>query len=124
MRYNGIQKFKNGGENMPLASIAQYVLRAIGFAAIVCALCFCIALVRKKRIRTLDLLAIGYVAALTEIIALRLHTSPVARTIQWIPLKTTLEECAAGWWSAVYHIAGNVAWFVPLGMILAWKKPA
>lgn len=43
--------------------------------------------------------------------------------VQWIPLKTTLQELRLGAWPLIYHVAVNLAWFAPLGFF-ARKNPA
>ena len=58
-----------------------------------------------------------YLAALAEIIALRFGR-PAARVApQLVPLRTTLEQWRAGAWPFVYHVVGNLTWFMPLGLL-------
>ena len=108
---------------MSLKGIFAYTIRAVGFAAVVGGAYWLILHMCGKKAKCADVLAIMYLSAAAEIIALRLGAGRVQRMIQWIPMKTTLEELRGGAWAFVYHVCGNLAWFVPLGMILAWKKP-
>ena len=114
---------------MSAAGIAQYVARALGFAGAVCGIRMVIRLARwaatggrpdwRRELRRL--LQTGYLAALTEIIALRGGPGAV-RALQPVTLRTTLEELRAGAWPFAYHVAGNMIWFVPLGMILSRRR--
>ncbi len=108
---------------MSLKGIFAYTIRAVGFGAVAGGLYWLILRMRGKKAKCEDALAVVYLAAVAEIIALRFGAGRVQRMIQWIPLKTTLEELQGGAWAFVYHVCGNIAWFVPLGMLLAWKKP-
>ena len=115
---------------MSAAGIARYVVRALGFAGVVCA-CWAAArlILLRRRGAGIDvrrelrlLLRTGYLAALAEIIALRGGSGSV-RALRLVPLQTTLEELRAGAWPFAYHEAGNMIWFVPLGMLLGRKRP-
>ena len=114
---------------MNFKGIALYSGRALAFAALVCLLYGAYCLLRKKKLRFGHLLAVGYLAALIQITVLRggvdwpkvlegVRTMP-----QLVPLKTTVGEVKAGLWPLVYHTAGNMGWFVPLGMLLRRKRP-
>ena len=114
---------------MSAAGIARYVVRALGFAGVVCA-CWAAArlILLRRRGAGIDvrrelrlLLRTGYLAALAEIIALRGGSGSV-RALRLVPLQTTLEELRAGAWPFAYHAAGNMIWFVPLGMILSRRR--
>ena len=73
---------------------------------------------RKARREALYALTVFYLAALVEIIALRFGR-PAARVApQLVPLRTTLEQWRAGAWPFVYHVVGNLTWFMPLGLLL------
>ena len=80
---------------MSIAGIFAYLARACAFAAAVSGLWWLMRRILKRKTRALDLLAVAYVAAVTEIIALRIATPSVARGVQWIPLKTTIGAAAA-----------------------------
>lgn len=108
---------------MSIAGIFAYLARACAFAAAVSGLWWLMRRILKRKTRALDLLAVAYVAAVTEIIALRIATPSVARGVQWIPLKTTIGEWSRSTWAFVYHVGGNLAWFVPLGALIQLKKP-
>lgn len=69
----------------------------------------------------LYLLTIAYLSALIQITALRIGlVTPrwLGGSICLIPLQTTLQEASSGLWPLIYHIIGNMIWFVPLGIIL------
>lgn len=63
-------------------------------------------------------LAAFYLAALVEIIALRLGRTAAHAAPQCVPLRTSIAQFRAGAWPFLYHVAGNLIWFVPLGMLL------
>ena len=112
---------------MAISSIASYVFRAARFSGC-CALC--IWLIRLLFRRTLPfrqeavfLLKCAYLAALTEIIALRgLNGSGNRPDILYIPLRTLAAQARAGLWPFIYHTVGNLIWFVPLGMMLEKRR--
>ena len=109
------------------AGILAYVLRAAGFAG---ACTLCLWLFRRITRRTLPwrqemifLLKWAYLAALTEIIALRgLDVSGNRPNILYIPLRTLISQAKAGLWPFIYHTVGNLIWFVPLGCILGRRR--
>lgn len=113
---------------MNLAGICVFTLRASAFASVVCAAYALILRMRRKVVLPGRLLAVFYLAALIQITVIRggvnagdvLHASRDA--VQWLPMKTTLEQWRLGAWPFVYHVVGNLMWFVPLGAILR-KKP-
>lgn len=113
---------------MNFQGIALYSGRALAFAALVCLLYGAYCLLRKKKLHFGHLLAIGYLAALIQITVLRggvdwQKVLEGARTMpQLVPLKTTVGEAKSGLWPLVYHTAGNMGWFVPLGMLMRKKK--
>lgn len=79
---------------------------------------------RKARREALYALTVFYLAALAEIIALRFGR-PAARVApQLVPLRTTLEQWRAGAWPFVYHVVGNLTWFMPLGLLLPLLRPS
>lgn len=75
------------------------------------------------RQEALLLALVAYLAALAEIIALRIGLGHAARTLNLIPLETTLAQLRGGTWPLLYHSLGNVGWFVPLGALLAARNP-
>lgn len=112
---------------MSISGIARFTLRSARFGLIVGGLWLIFRLIRcrgrldiRGEIRTL--LFVIYTAMLAEIIALRGGSGGV-RTVQLLPMKTTLAELRAGAWPFVYHLIGNMIWFVPLGVFLPalWK---
>ncbi len=117
---------------MSLGGIMIYCLRAGSFAAVVCGLYALICWLRGRRLRPGRLAAIAYLAALVQITVLRggvdwARVADGARTApQLVPLRTTLAELRAGAWPLIYHVAGNLAWFAPLGVLLRkrWASAA
>lgn len=115
---------------MNLEGILFYAARAARFASAVCLIYaagrYAFLKTRKRTVQwkreLIRLLAVGYLAALAEIVALRGGTGNT-RELRWIPLRTTLATLKDGLWPFVYNFAGNVVWFVPLGMILSRKSP-
>ena len=116
---------------MNLEGILFFVARAARFSLAVCAvyaLCRAVFLFAKRKSvdwkrEAVNLLFVGYFAALAEIIALRGGRGST-RELHLIPLKTTLRTVRSGLWPFVYNFAGNLVWFVPLGMFLHGKRPA
>ena len=112
---------------MSLNGILLYCARAAAFSAAACAAYILACLARKKRPGLKRLLGLAYLAALLQITLLRggvewwnvLHG---ARSIQPIPLKTTLSELVRGAWPFIYHVLGNMIWFVPLGILLGRRR--
>ena len=49
---------------------------------------------------------------------LNLHVRRDGTVALSIPLRTTLEQWRAGAWPFVYHVVGNLTWFMPLGLYL------
>lgn len=80
---------------------------------------------QRKRFLWSSLL-VFYLAALLQITVIRggvglasLLTAPHdGSTVQLVPLWYTLQQAKAGWWAIVYPICGNLAWFLPLGLLL------
>lgn len=109
---------------MSLRGILIYCLRAGAFAGAVCGAFALLCLILRRRLRLRRLAGIAYLAALIQITALRGGTdvSGLLRAIreppQLVPLRTTLEALRAGLWPLVYHAAGNMIWFMPLGWML------
>ena len=113
---------------MSLHGIAIFTLRAAGFAAIVCGIYALILRMRGKALSAGRLLSVFYLASLIEITVLRggiaWNDLFDARrfAVQWMPLKTTLAEFKNGAWPFIYHVGGNLAWFIPLGWVLRRKS--
>ena len=109
---------------MSLSGILIYCLRAATFAAVVCALYTLICALRGRKLRPGKLAALAYLAALMQITVLRGGVdwaqvlSATRDAPRLVPLQTTLEELRAGAWPLIYHAAGNLIWFVPLGVLL------
>ena len=114
---------------MGIRGIALYSGRALAFAAAACALYGLYCLACRKKPGVWRLIGIGYVAALVQITVLRGGVDwqkvldGVRAMPQLVPLKTTVSEAKLGLWPLVYHTAGNLGWFVPLGMLLRKKRP-
>lgn len=113
---------------MNLYGIVIFTLRAAVFAAIVCGLYALTLKLRGKQLSAGRLIAVFYIASLIEITVLRSGVlwnslyDAKRLAVQWIPLKTTVNEFKAGVWPFIYHVAGNLAWFVPLGLIMRRKR--
>ena len=114
---------------MNLWGIALYTLRAFAFALIAWLAYALLRRTRRRRPTGGGGLTIFYLAALFQITVLRggvewdgFFSAPRA-AVQWIPLQTTLDQFRRGTWPFLYHVLGNLAWFVPMGF-LARRKPA
>jgi glycopeptide antibiotics resistance protein len=113
---------------MGLQGIAVYTLRAVAFAAAVTLVYALILRVRGKKLSAGRLLSVFYIAALIEITVLRggvdwgalLSAARAPRRLR--PFRTTIAEFHRGAWPFIYHVVGNLAWFVPVGIILR-RKP-
>ena len=113
---------------MSLNGILLFSLRAAGFALAVCALWAGICRLRGRPMGRRRMLGLFYIAALVQITVLRGGVDWLAvfsgqrQAPQLIPLKTILGLIEAGdIWNLVYNVAGNLIWFVPLGMLLKHK---
>ena len=124
---------------MSLSYIWIYCARALKFAvpaALLCALVY--EIVRRRRGKPLaaghflcSVLFAGYLAALVQIIAIRnwqdffdLTRTNTETEIIWIPLKTTIRDAREmGILWELYHMLGNIAWFLPLGFLGAELLP-
>ena len=114
---------------MSVSGILFFVGRAARFALVVSLVYAALRLawlkIKRRRLEWKHELArlasFAYFAALVEIIALRGGTGGT-RAVQPIPLLTTLGELQNGAWAFVYHLVGNMIWFVPLGMLLGRKS--
>lgn len=122
---------------MPLASILRMSLRALAFALPAGALWILLRLLWGKwkkqpvnwRREGLLLLFVFYLAALLEITVLRGGGWPPkpglperVKAVQWVPIYYTCKELEFGLWAFIYPIAGNIAWFLPLGILLPLVK--
>ena len=111
---------------MRLTGILIYCLRAASFAAAVCGLYALVSWLRGRRVRPGRLVALAYLAALIQITVIRggVDWAQVLTATRdaprLVPLRTTLEELRAGAWPLIYHVVGNLIWFVPLGALL-WR---
>ena len=109
---------------MSLTGILIYCLRAVTFAAAVCALYALVCWLRGRKLHPGRLAALAYLAALVQITVIRggvdwAQVLTATRDApQLLPLRTTLEELRAGAWPLIYHVVGNLIWFVPLGVLL------
>jgi len=114
---------------MSVQSIFDYALESALFALlIVGAYAAARRLVRRKRLnlrRDWPVLALtAYLAAVTEIIALRFgHPSETRVTRLFPPFATTSFMFSEGAWPFLYHTLGNLSWFVPLGLLLPVVRP-
>ena len=113
---------------MIVSHILFYSLRAAAFAAVVCALYALVCAVRGRKLRPGRLASLAYLAALIQITVIRggVNWAQVLTATRdaprMVPLQTTMEELRAGAWPLIYHVVGNLAWFVPLGVLLRRKN--
>lgn len=113
---------------MSPAGIALYCARALGFAAVVCGVWMLTMRLRGRKIRMHTFWAVAYLSALVEITVIRGGASLSALreggriAPQLIPLHTMIEEWRAGVWPMLYHTLGNLAWFVPMGLLCVRKR--
>ncbi len=106
---------------MGIRGILRFSGGALLFAAAVCGLWLAARRLTGRGTRPVEMLAVAYLAALIQITALRIGL----RGHAWLggavclaPLKTTLEAWRDGAWPFIYHIVGNMIWFVSLGVLL------
>ena len=116
---------------MALKGIAVYTLSAGIAAVIACAVWLAARRVRRRgrpgkltRRDVLWLMLCGYLAAVAQIIGLRIglvRMRPLSQAPHLVPLKTTLGLSPG---MLAYHTLGNLAWFMPLGLLLEalWPK--
>ena len=110
---------------MSLSLILRYSMSALGVGCAVAMAVLVACRVRGRRPVPRTLLLALYLGALIQITALRLGLV----TPRWLggalrlkPLETTLSEARRGAWPLIYHVLGNLGWFVPLGLLLPGKK--
>ncbi|MBQ3575421.1 MAG: VanZ family protein [Clostridia bacterium] len=109
---------------MSLKGILIYSARAAAFAAAACAVYALICLLCRKKLRLKVFLGTAYIAALIQITVLRGGVDwqkllAGARDMpRLVPFGTTVELLDGDVWSLIYNIAGNLLWFVPLGLLL------
>ena len=115
---------------MPWSIIFRYSLHALGFGLAAGAVWLTgrllIAHRPMDRRGWLVLLTVVYIAMVLEIIGLRLGLQairPLTRMPNLIPLRTTLAEWRLGRGAFIYHVFGNLLWFVPLGLLLPRLRP-
>ena len=115
---------------MPYKLIARYSLHALAFGLTAGALWL---IVRRLRVRRpldrrdgLWLAAVIYLGMLLEIIGLRFGLqaiAPLTRLPRLQPMYTTIEHWHKGPGQFIYHIFGNMLWFVPVGFFLSRLFP-
>lgn len=107
---------------MGIRSIIRYTVSALAFAFAVLGVCLAAARAGGKRIKLPVGLMILAVAAVVDITGLRIGLKEwryLEGEIRPVPLETTLSELRLGWWPFLYHTAGNLLWFFPIGVL--WK---
>ena len=105
---------------MGFRGILRYTASALLFALAVCGLWALWMRLRGRRIHLRALATVGYIAALVQITGLRLclrSWSFAPEAPQLIPLATTIGAWQRGLWPFLYHVLGNLLWFVPLGLL-------
>ena len=107
---------------MPWGTIFRYSLHALAFGAAVCGVWVAVrALAFHRPVDRRGLVAVFYMAMVLEIIGLRLGLQSVrllGGVPNFVPLKVTLAQWRMGPGAFIYHVAGNILWFVPLGVML------
>lgn len=113
---------------MDFQLIFRYSLSAALFAAVACVLWLAAYFLPRRRRgarscarERLYLCLTAYLAALVQIIALRIGLKPVqwlGGSLRLVPLQTTLQQAQLGMGALIYHVGGNLIWFVPLGILL------
>ena len=106
---------------MGIRGILRFSGGALLFAAAVCGLWLAARRLTGRGTRPVEMLAVAYLAALIQITALRIglrRHSWLGGAVCLASLKTTLEAWRDGAWPFIYHIVGNMIWFVPLGVLL------
>lgn len=120
---------------MGMAGILLYLQRASLFGLVICAL-YCLAcyMIKHPILRSggvWRLLLMGYLAALVQIVVIRDWSSFLTLSdnaysllmLQLLPLRTTWGMMENGLWMFLYHLIGNLIWFVPLGVLLPMAVP-
>ncbi len=115
---------------MELSGILLFTARASAFALVATALWLVISLffrrIKLKSKRTLiESLFVFYAAALIQITVIRdfstfLSFSDNAHTLSsvvLIPFSTTIGAFELSSWQFIYHLIGNMIWFVPFGFL-------
>ena len=71
-----------------------------------------------------QLAMVVYIAALMEIVALRLGLPRNTQAVNFTLLESTVGALHLGFGTFVYHVVGNMIWFVPLGWLgrKLWPK--
>ena len=115
---------------MPYAMILRYSLSALKFALVAAAAWLALRFIRRRdRLGKGDLIrlfTVGYLAALVQIIGLRLGLvsyRPLGGELRLRPFFTALEQWHMGPGRFIYHTVGNLLWFLPLGALLARRRP-
>ena len=110
---------------MPWGIIAPYSLRALAFGIAACVLFLAgrLLLVRRPMEKRdwLWLVTVGYLAMVLEIIGLRIGMRTM-RFMGGVPkvhlFEYTVSQLKRGAGPFIYHVGGNLLWFVPLGALL------
>ena len=107
-----------------LKAIAPLVGRAALFGLCICAAAALLLRIKGRLRESAGRLpGVFYIAALTEIIALRgLNMGPQRQAVQWTPLATILDSLREGPLFFLYHTVGNLLWFLPLGYMLRRRR--
>ena len=110
---------------MPYRIITRYTLHALGFGLIAGLVWLAARLVCFRRPWTrrdgLWLVSVVYVGMVLEIIGLRFGLqaiAPLSVAPRFQPLYTTIEHWHKGPGQFIYHVFGNLLWFVPVGMLV------
>lgn len=114
---------------MSAGAILSRTAGALGFAACIGAAWMLLRLARlglqmDVRAELRRLMMVMYLAALTEIVALRLGLPRNTQSVNFTPLESTLGALRNGAWPFAYHVIGNMIWFVPLGWLGRRMRPS
>lgn len=114
---------------MNLSNILLRTGHALGFALCIGGAWMLLRLARlglrmDVRAELKQLAMVIYLAALAEIVALRLSFPRNVQAVNFTPLESTVGLLRADLGTFIYHVAGNAIWFVPLGWLgrRLWPK--
>ncbi len=117
---------------MNISVILFYLIRAVTLAIAVGALWSAYSIIIKKKSPknkefVLGLITVCYLTALIQITVIRDYGGFFdfsdnvysSQSVQYIPFKTMLRAYRYSVWEFTYHVVGNIAWFLPFGMLFS-----
>lgn len=118
---------------MNLINILYYSKRALKFSLFIVIIYSIIYLLKTKKTKSsffikdfiIKIIYVGYVSALVQITIIRdwnnffniSNLNYSINMIQYIPFYTIVESYHLGRWQLIYHVLGNMLWFLPFGFI-------